>query len=32
MIEIITVGKKGVYPPNDILFGGRDMVDHHAII
>lgn len=28
----MTVGKLGANPPNDIVFGGRDMKMNHAII
>jgi len=30
--KVITVGKPGMVPPCDIIFGGRDMMDYHAII
>ena len=31
-IGLITVGKAGCYPPNDIIFGGRDVNMKHATI
>jgi hypothetical protein len=30
--KLITVGKLGMTPPNDIVFGGRDMMGIHAIL
>jgi hypothetical protein len=30
--KVITVGKLGMTPANDIVFGGRDMMKYHAII
>ena len=32
IIDLITVGKAGCYPPNDIIFGGRDVNMKHATI
>jgi hypothetical protein len=31
-LEKISVGKRGAHPPNDIIFGGRDMELKHALI
>ena len=30
--EHIKIGKKGATPPNEIVFGGRDMMVHHATL
>ncbi len=30
ILELITIGKAGCTPPNEIIFGGRDMKPKHA--
>lgn len=30
--EQYTIGKTNAVPPNDICFGGRDMLPHHAVL
>jgi hypothetical protein len=31
-LDVIHIGKSGCTPPNDILFGGRDVAPRHATI
>lgn len=30
--DVMTVGKVGCNPPNDIVFGGRDVNMKHAVV